>query len=112
VPQLVAVIENRSKTVPELLHKELTAQSSRYYEGTITRRGVPGAYLRKLLDGRARLRGYPSTRQAEYQILYKEQLAGVQRLDLFVVQEIVVENKVSEQLTPLNKHRDILISRR
>src|SRR5205085_5021626 len=46
-------------------------------------------------------------RQDEYQILYKERLVSVQRLDLLVVGEIVVENKVAECLRPLHKAQGI-----
>jgi GxxExxY protein len=91
--------------MPELLHKELTgAIIGAYYEVyNHTSRTYPEYIYESALMEELRLRGYPSTRQDEYQIFYKERLAGVQRLDLFVVQEIVVENKVAEQLTSLNK---------
>ena len=49
-----------------------------------------------------RRRGMATTSQDEYQFFYKERLVGVQRLDMFVVQEVVVENKVAEHLTPLH----------
>jgi len=47
--------------------------------------------------------GIRCKRQEEYQVFYKEWLVGVQRLDLFIAGEIIVEIKVVEQLTPLHK---------
>jgi GxxExxY protein len=44
-----------------------------------------------------RLRGRATTQQDEYRILYKEHRVGVQRLDLFVAQEVAVELKVVER---------------
>jgi GxxExxY protein len=41
-------------------------------------------------------------RQDEYEVWYKEQLVGRQRLDLFVAGEVVVELKVSDSITPLH----------
>jgi GxxExxY protein len=50
-----------------------------------------------------RQRGCEVSQQDQYRIVYKGQLVGVQRLDLFVVHEIVVENKAIAKLVPLNK---------
>jgi GxxExxY protein len=50
-----------------------------------------------------RLRDLAVIQQDEYTIYYKERIVGKQRLDLFVVQEVVVENKVAERLTALHR---------
>jgi GxxExxY protein len=50
-----------------------------------------------------RLRDLAVIQQDEYTIYYKERIVGKQRLDLFVVQEVVVENKVAEHLTALHR---------
>jgi GxxExxY protein len=47
--------------------------------------------------------GIPCRRQPEYQVYYKDQLVGVQQLDLFAAREIVVELKVAPALTKLHK---------
>ena len=44
----------------------------------------------------------PCARQDEYEIYYKEWLAGVQRLDIFVAGEVVVGLKVRPELSPIN----------
>jgi GxxExxY protein len=91
--------------MPALLHRELTGDLiGAYYEVyNHTPRTYPEAIFESALVVEIRQRGYEITRQDEYQIFYKERLVGVQRLDLFVVHEVVVENKVVENLTPLNK---------
>jgi GxxExxY protein len=88
-----------------LLHKELTgAIIGAYYEVyNHTSRMLPEYIYERALMEELRRRGCPVICQDEYQIFYKEYLVGVQRLDLFVVREIVVENKVADRLTPLHK---------
>lgn len=44
----------------------------------------------------------PCVRQDEYEIYYKDWLVGVQRLDIFVTGEVVVELKVRPELSPIN----------
>ena len=89
----------------ELLHKELTsAIIGAYYEVyNHTSRNYPEYIYERAMIQELQQRGYPATQQDEYRIIYKEHLVGIQRLDLFVVQEVVVENKVAEQLTALHK---------
>jgi GxxExxY protein len=79
----------------ELLHKELTgAIIGAYYKVyNHTSRTYREHIYESALMEELRRRGLSATRQDEYQIIYKERLVGKQRLDLFVVQEIVVENK-------------------
>lgn len=91
--------------MPELLHRVLTGDLiGAYYEVyNHTPRTYPEAIFESALVVEIRQRGHEVTRQDEYQIVYKERIVGRQRLDLFVVQEVVVENKVVERLTPLNK---------
>ena len=91
--------------MPELLHKELTgAIIGAYYEVyNQTPRTYPEYIYESAMMEELRQRGYPALRQDEYRIVYKERLVGVQRLDLFVVQEVVVENKVADNLTLLHK---------
>lgn len=47
--------------------------------------------------------GVACKRQEEYQILYKEYPVGLQRLDLFIAEEVIVELKVVTSLTLLHK---------
>jgi len=89
----------------ELIHKELTgAIIGAYYEVyNQTSRTYPEYIYERAMMEELRCRGYPAIRQDEYRIFYKERLVGLQQLDIFVVQEIVVENKVVERLRPLHK---------
>ncbi|MBI4670491.1 MAG: GxxExxY protein [Chloroflexi bacterium] len=89
----------------DLLHKELTgAIIGAFYEVyNHTSRTYPEYIYESALMNELQARGYETVRQDEYQIFYKERLVGIQRLDLFVVQEVVVENKVAERLVPLHK---------
>jgi GxxExxY protein len=79
--------------MPELLHRELTGDLiGAYYEVyNHTPRTYPEAIFESALVVEIRQRGHEVTRQDEYQIFYKERLVGVQRLDLFVVETVVVE---------------------
>jgi GxxExxY protein len=75
-----------------------------YYEVyNRTSRTYPEYIYERAMMEELRLRGLDSTQQEEYDILYKERKVGEQHLDLFVVQQVVVENKVTDQLTRLNK---------
>ncbi len=89
----------------DLLHKELTgAIIGAYYEVyNHTSRMYPEHIYERAFVEELRHRGYPTTRQDEYRIVYKEKLAGIQKLDLFVVQEVVVENKAVERLSALHR---------
>lgn len=89
----------------KLLHKELTGEIiGAYYEVyNHTSRVYPEYIYEQALIEELKRRGCPATRQNEYQIYYKERLVGLQRLDIFVVQEVVVENKVVEELLPIHR---------
>jgi len=91
--------------MPDLLHKELTgAIIGAYYEVyNHTSRMYPEYIYDRAMVEELRRQGYPATRQDEYRIVYKERLVGVQKLDLSVVQEVVVENKVAGQLNALHR---------
>jgi len=93
----------------KLAHQELTgAIIGAYYEVyNHTSRTYPEYIYERAMMEELRLRGMATTSQDEYQIFYKNRLVGLQRLDMFVVQEVVVENKVAEHLTPLHKAQTI-----
>lgn len=90
----------------ELLHRELSgAIIKAYYEVfNHTSRTYPEAIYEKALMRELQQQGYEVTRQDEYQIVYKDRVVGCQRFDLFVVREMVVENKaITTRLTGLNQ---------
>ncbi|MBI1881458.1 MAG: GxxExxY protein [Chloroflexi bacterium] len=89
----------------ELLHKGLTgAIIGAYYEVyNHTSCTYPEYIYERAMLEELRQRGIQAIYQEKYQILYKDHLVGLQQLDLFVVQEVVVENKVARQLTSLHK---------
>lgn len=89
----------------ELVHKELTQIIiGAYYEVyNHTSRTFPENLYERALIMELRQRGCEVTQQDQYRIVYKGQPVGVQRLDLFVVREVVVENKATARLVPLNK---------
>jgi len=95
--------------MPHLEHKDLTgAIIGAYYQVyNHTSRTYPEYIYERAMMEELRSRGIATTRQDEYRIVYKDRLVGVQRLDLFVVQQVVVENKVAEHLTPLHKAQTI-----
>lgn len=89
----------------ELLHRELTEKIIGIYYDVYNglSRTYPeficeNAMMRDLRRGRI-----DCIRQAEYPILYKEWLVGMQRLDILVAEEVVVEVKVKPHLTPLDQ---------
>ncbi|MBN2394599.1 MAG: GxxExxY protein [Anaerolineae bacterium] len=75
-----------------------------YYEVyNHTSRTYPEYIYERAMIHELRSRGLPCTQQDEYKIFYKNCPVGIQRLDLFVVQEVVVENKVADKLTKRHK---------
>lgn len=79
-----------------------------YYEVyNHTSRNFPEYIYEQALLEELRQRGIPATRQEEYSIVYKGQPVGLQRLDLFVAGQIVVENKVAPRLTLRHKAQAI-----
>ena len=93
----------------KLLHKELTSTIIGVYYDVYngTARTYPEfIYERAMMDD-LRRKGVSCRRQPEYQVFYKGRLVGVQRLDLFVAEDVVVEIKVKPQLTRLHKAQAI-----
>lgn len=88
-----------------LLHREQTdVIIGAYYEVyNHTLRTYPEAVYERAMLIELDRRGFKATQQDNYRILYKGRVVGIQQLDLFVLDEVVVENKVAGQLTPLHK---------
>lgn len=89
----------------ELLHKELTGKIIGAYYDVYngTGRTYPEFVYEKAMLCDVKRMGISCERQEEYQVFYKEWLVGLQRLDLFIAREIVVEIKVVPALTRLHK---------
>lgn len=89
----------------KLLHKDLTGTIiGAFYEVyNHTSRTYPEYIYERAMMEELRRRGIEAKSQDKYEIIYKDYLVGLQRLDLFVVEEVVVENKVAERLTGLHK---------
>lgn len=90
-------------------HKDLTGSIiGAYYEVyNHTSRTYPEYIYERAMIHELRSHGLFCTQQDEYEIAYKDRIVGIQRLDLFVVQEVVVENKVAEKLTKRHKAQGI-----
>ncbi len=93
----------------ELLHRDLTdIILGAYFEVyNHTSRTFPEPIFERAMIEELRRRGQEVTQQDAYVILYKGCKVGVQQLDLFVMKEVVVENKVAERITPLHKAQGI-----
>jgi len=89
----------------ELLHKEQTGKIIGVYYNVYngTGRTYPEFIYERAMVADLRQEGISCWRQEEYQIVYKEKIVGLQRLDLFVAGEVVIEIKVAPQLTKLHK---------
>lgn len=93
----------------ELLYRDLTEKIIRtYYDvyNGLSRTYPEFIYENAMMQDLQRNQ-IECTRQDEYQIYYKEWLVGVQRLDIFVAEEVVVELKVKPRLTPLDQAQTI-----
>ena len=89
----------------EILHKTLTGQIiSVYYK---IYNGLSHTYPEYIYENvfaqQLRKLGVKVIRQDEYKVFYKEKLVGIQRLDLLVAQDVVVELKVTPVLLPIHK---------
>jgi GxxExxY protein len=95
----------KNLTMTKLLHKDLTGTIiGAYYEVyNHTPRTYPEYIYERAMIEELRRRGIEARSQEKYEITYKDYLVGLQELDLFVVKEVVVENKVAERLTGLHK---------
>ncbi len=79
-----------------------------YYEVyNHTSRTYPEYIYERAMIHELQSRGLFCTQQDEYEILYKDRRVGIQRLDLLIVQEVVVENKVTDKLTKRHKAQGI-----
>jgi GxxExxY protein len=99
----------RAVEMTELLHRELTGKIiGAYYDvyNELSHNYPEFIYENAMLVDLQR-RGISCTHQKEYQITYKNRLIGVQRLDVLVADQVVVELKVKPCLTPLDKAQSI-----
>jgi len=88
----------------KLLHKKTTGDIIGVYYNVYngTSRTYPEYIFENAMMGDMRNFCIPCRRQDEYQIFYKDNLVGVQQLDLFVASEVVVELKVAPILLPIH----------
>jgi len=89
----------------ELLYKDLTEKIiSVYYKlyNGLSHTYPEFIYERAFAQQLQKL-GIQVVRQDEYQVFYKDKLVGIQRLDLFVAKEVVVELKVVPQILAIHK---------
>jgi GxxExxY protein len=88
----------------ELLHKDLTHQIISVYYTVYNKlsQTYPEFVYERAMQALLRRQGIPCKRQDEYEIRYKEKRVGLQRLDIFVAGEIVVELKVADRITALH----------
>lgn len=93
----------------KLLHKELTGTIIGVYYDVYngTGRTYPEFIYESAMIHDLQRKSIFCQRQPEYRVFYKDKLVGVQRLDLFVAGEVVVEIKVKPQLTRLHKAQAI-----
>lgn len=93
----------------ELIHKDLTGHIIGVYYRVFNRLSQTypeHIYERAMIVLLERL-GISCVQQDEYEINYKDWLVGVQRLDIFVAEQAVVELKVAPEITPLH-HAQLL----
>lgn len=88
----------------KLLHKETTGKIIGVYYDVYngTGRNYPEYIFENAMLGDLQALRLPCRRQDEYRIFYKDRLVGVQQLDLFVADEVVVELKVAPSLLPIH----------
>lgn len=89
----------------KLLHQDLTGQIiGAYYEVyNNTSRTYPEYIYERAMIRELQQRHLKVKQQEEYQIFYKDNLIGLQRLDLLVVDEVVIELKVAATLLARHK---------
>lgn len=88
----------------KLLHAELTGKIIKAYYRVYN--GLSQTHPEFIFE-RAMIRvlekmSVPCVQQDQYQIFYKEMLVGLQRLDIFVADKVVVELKVSDMIHPIH----------
>ena len=88
----------------QLLHKDLTGQIIGTYYDVFNKlsQTYPEFIYERAMTMLLERQGIQCTRQDEYQIVYKDKLIGMQRLDIFVASEVVVELKVAPHLAPIH----------
>ena len=88
----------------ELLQKDLTGQIIGVYYTTFNRlsQTYPEYIYEKAITLLLSRLGISCIRQDEYEIHYKDRLVGVQRLDIFIAGQVVVELKVAERIDPIH----------
>jgi GxxExxY protein len=88
----------------KLLHQDLTERIIGAYYTVYNKLGqsYPEFIYERAMLALLEQVGIHCARQDEHQIWYKQQLVGVQKLDLFVAGEVIVEIKVAERITPLH----------
>ena len=88
----------------QLLHENLTRQIIGGYFVVYNRLGqmYPEYIYEKAMMLLLSRQGIVCKRQDEYEIRYKDRLVGVQRLDIFVAGEVVVELKVAKRIDPIH----------
>ena len=93
----------------KLLHERTTGIIIGVYYNVYngTGRTYPEYIFENAMIGDLRILRTPCRRQDEYRVFYKDNLVGVQRLDLFVAGEVVVELKVVLTLLPIHKAQAI-----
>lgn len=92
-------------TMPELLHKVLTASILRAYYNVYngTSRMYPERFYDRAMAHDLAEMGIHCVTQPEWQVFYKEKLVGKQILDILIADRVVVENKVVSALARLHK---------
>lgn len=88
----------------KLLHADLTQRIIGIYYTVYNRLGqtYPEFIYEKAMMVLLERSNIRCDRQEEYEIWYKGQPVGLQRLDLFVAGEVIVELKVTDSITPLH----------
>lgn len=88
-----------------LLHQDLTGQIIGVYYNVYNQlsQTYPEFIYERAMMALLTRQGIQCSRQDEYEIWYKDRLVGLQRLDLFVAEQVVVELKVADRLKPVHQ---------
>jgi len=88
----------------ELLHKDLTRQIIGVYYTVFNRlsQTYPEFIYERAMIALLERLGIRCIPQDEYEIRYKDRLVGVQRLDIFIAGQVVVELKVVGRIDPIH----------
>jgi GxxExxY protein len=88
----------------QLLHKDLTGRIIGTYYTVFNKlsQSYPEFIYERAMTLSLERQGIRCSRQDEPEIWYKERLVGLQRLDIFVADEVVVELKVADQLAQVH----------